>query len=74
MKRRRIAKAVQEYREKYYKDGIDSGLFYVSDFYEIKDLATAPDGKTDLLNTIRICLEAGFEIGYRTAKRHLKGG
>lgn len=74
MKRRRIAKAVQDYRKKHYKDGNDSGLFIVSDFYEIKDLATDPDGHTDLYTAITISLEAGYQIGYRTAKRHLKGG
>lgn len=70
--KRSIAKAVEDYRKKHYKDGNQRGLFYASDFYQVKDLATLPDGRTDLYTAISVSLEAGYEIGYRTAQRHLR--
>lgn len=36
--KRSIAKAVEDYRKKYYKDGSKEGLFYASDIFQVKEL------------------------------------
>lgn len=76
--KRSIAKAVEDYRKKHYKDGNKEGLFYASDILQVKELAekkAQPYGghiMEVLYNAIGIGLEAGYIIGYRTAKRHAR--
>ena len=76
--KRSIAKAVEDYRKKYYKDGNREGLFYASDILQVKELAEKKAAPYSghimevLYNAIGIGLEAGFMIGYRTAQRQAR--
>lgn len=76
--KRSIEKAVTDYRKKYYKNENREGLFYASDICQVKELAekeAQPYGghiMGVLYNAIGIALEAGYMIGYRTAKRHAR--
>ena len=68
---RRIAKAANEYKATFgSKDGTN-GAFYTSDYYEVKEVVERISrGYADtLFNTITVCLQAGFMIGYRKGKR-----
>lgn len=68
---RDIRKAVAEYVI-LTDHGKKHGTFYISDGEQIIDMATR-NGHIDLHTVITLALEAGYTIGYRTAKRHSKG-
>lgn len=77
--KRDLKKAVQDYRAKYYNTNspYGDGAFYVSDIYQIKELAEEAAGVARftpevLYNAIVFSLEAGFEVGYRKAVRDAK--
>ena len=65
---RDIKKAINDYSNRA-KNG--RYAFYTSDFEQIMDLAVAntPNPNNVLYHAIDYALMAGFEIGYRTAKR-----
>lgn len=69
---RRIAKAANEYKSTFgSKEGTTNGAFYASDYYEVKEVVERISrGYADTLwNTMTVCLQAGFMIGYRKGKR-----
>lgn len=59
----RIKHALAEYNERY-SDATPEGSFYVSDYYQLRDIAGA-----DPVTMVFRALEAGFMIGYRKGKR-----
>ena len=66
----RIPKAAEDYKKKYYGRHDNAGAFYYSDYDEVLEAAENVGGAADTLyNAVRIALEAGFMIGYRTAQR-----
>lgn len=66
MIKRSIAKAVGDYENLTGKND----TFYFGDIKQVEDLATDPSGSIDLHRAVQLALEAGYMIGYRTAKRH----
>ena len=71
-KKRSIAKAVEDYNRFTEGKGNNTGAFYISDMQEVKEMATNPMGGVELVTAIETALEAGFMIGYRTARRHCR--
>lgn len=79
---RNMKKAVEDYRKKHYNQKTVSraGSFYYSDMQQMKQLAEEAAAATDpahyqqevLINAIMLSLEAGYQIGYRTAVRNAK--
>ena len=67
--KRDLHKAIEEYKTKYYNRSDGKGAFYVTDVNQIKELSESRDTKETLYNAIGNALEAGFMIGYRTAKK-----
>ena len=67
--KKRIEKAVQDYRAKYYGKRNTGGSFYTSDFYEVLELSGGFHNVADIYKAIENSLEAGFMIGYRKAQR-----
>ena len=67
---RDIRKAVAEYAE-LTDNGKKHGRFYLADGEQLINMATI-NGRVDLYRVITLALEAGYSIGYRTAKRHAK--
>ena len=67
---RNMRKAVAEYRE-LTDNGKKHGRFSISDGDQLVEMATI-NGRVDLFIVISLALEAGYAIGYRTAKRHDK--
>ena len=67
--KRSIDNAVKQYHElkKKYNGGF--GAFYISDVEQIRNKAVI-NGRVDLFEAILVSLQAGYAIGYRTAKRH----
>ena len=66
--KRSIKKAVEDYRR--IRKGNGTAEFYATDIQQVKELATGDNGMISLYEAIGIALEAGYMIGYRTAKRH----
>ncbi len=68
---RSINRAVDQYKSIGGKDEMaKKGRFYASDIYQVMDMCRKNGGRIDAFEAIGIALQAGFAIGYRTAKRH----
>lgn len=67
---RSIPKAIEEY-EKLTRNG---DQIYVSDIQQIKEIATNSEGKAELFAAIVTAMQAGYAIGYRTAKKKAAAG
>ena len=65
---RDIEKAVAYY-EKLTDYGKKHGSFKFNEGYQILEMATV-DGNIDTFTAVTLALEAGYAVGYRTAKRH----
>ena len=62
---RDLQKAIADYKKKFDNNKCRKGIFYASDFYQIKDISNG-----EYWGSISNALMAGFMIGYRTAKRN----
>ena len=69
--KRSITKALEEYK-RITKSATTGGVFYYSDIEQIRDSAINPRGEVDIALAIGNALEAGYAIGYRTAKREAR--
>ena len=65
---RDIKKAVYEYEKLTNGDS----KFYRSDVDQIFEL-TINNGSMDVYRAVMIALKTGYVVGYRTAKRHIRG-
>ena len=73
--KRSMEKAIEEYNRTRQNATGATGAFYYSDIQQIKEIAQShnEDLYTDLLDgAILAALQAGFSVGYRTAKRQYK--
>lgn len=65
--KRDLSKAIQRYKKKFEAKG--RGVFYVSDYFTLRDLSEDEDGGTDISNLIYNTWAAAFVLGYRQAVR-----
>lgn len=65
---RNIPKLIEDYKRRYSNAKRKEPFFY-SDLEQIKELS-----RGDLYTAIVKALEAGYMVGYRRAKRELRGG
>lgn len=70
--RRDLEKSIEAYEKKFYNATNNTGAFFTSDFYQIKELSTDSRGVAQLWDAIRYALEAGFMVGYRYGKKEGK--
>ena len=61
-----LKKAISDYKNRYKNEGGNETIFCVSDLYQIKNMSS------DKVECIHNALMAGFEIGYKTAKREVE--
>ena len=69
---RDLKKSVEAYKKKFYNATGNTGAFYVTDFDQIKELATDSGGVVSFWDAIGYALEAGFMVGYRYGKKEGK--
>ena len=67
--RRDIAKAIEEYKQRYSGKNGKEAAFFISDTNQIMELSADDTPGNMLYNIIFNSLEAGFMIGYRKAQR-----
>lgn len=72
---RDLSKAIEEYNALCENKGGNFGAFYVSDYEQLRNIATDKGGISFwniVLYAIDSSLAAGFMIGYKAAKREQK--